>query len=78
MFASSHVSYYGQPIGLIVASDRGAAYGAVYAVDVTYTNVKDPILTIDAAFDNGNETTMPGFDYVVGDVQSIKNVDILT
>ena len=49
MFASERVEYYGQPIGLLVADNRGAAYAGKFAVKVTYDDFQPPVLTIEEA-----------------------------
>ncbi|KAB7507098.1 putative aldehyde oxidase 1 [Armadillidium nasatum] len=67
---SDRVGYYGQPIGLIVASDRGAAYSGLYSIVVEYEDEQPPILTIADALAQGSTDTLPGMDFVFGDVDT--------
>ncbi|ESO95691.1 hypothetical protein LOTGIDRAFT_231915 [Lottia gigantea] len=49
VFCSGKVIYAGQPLGLIVAEDQMQANIAAGLVQVTYKNMKTPILSIDGA-----------------------------
>ncbi|XP_013162076.1 PREDICTED: indole-3-acetaldehyde oxidase-like [Papilio xuthus] len=46
ILASKRVSYYGQPIGLIVAGNQKLAIKAAELVQVKYKKIADPVLTI--------------------------------
>ncbi|CAL8082189.1 unnamed protein product [Orchesella dallaii] len=46
IFVSEKVQYAGQPVGLIMAENRQAAFDAVKKVNVIYDNVQRPILDI--------------------------------
>nr|XP_045608547.1 xanthine dehydrogenase/oxidase-like [Procambarus clarkii] len=52
VFAEGQVSYYGQPIGLVVASTLEVAKMAAGKVVVTYGAAQTPVLTIDQALEN--------------------------
>jgi len=72
-FATSTVSYCGQPIGLIVADTQAHADAAAKLVNVTYTNVLPPIITIDQAIGaNSFFPALPGIPTQMknGDVNS--------
>lgn len=67
VFASDRVGYYGQPLGLIVATGRSAAYAGRAAVQVTYDDIQPPVLTVQEAL----AQPLPPNQYspvVVGDV----------
>ncbi|XP_063842980.1 xanthine dehydrogenase/oxidase-like isoform X2 [Scylla paramamosain] len=49
VFASERVEYNGQPLGLLVATNRSAAYAGLEAVKVTYDDIQAPVITIDEA-----------------------------
>eukprot|EP01114_Cavostelium_apophysatum_P000968 TRINITY_DN1083_c0_g1_i1.p1 TRINITY_DN1083_c0_g1~~TRINITY_DN1083_c0_g1_i1.p1 ORF type:complete len:1374 (-),score=383.49 TRINITY_DN1083_c0_g1_i1:31-4152(-) len=49
LFVTSEISYYGQVLGLIVADTERHAEEAAKLVNVTYTNIQTPILTLDDA-----------------------------
>ncbi|KAG0710872.1 Xanthine dehydrogenase [Chionoecetes opilio] len=69
VFASERVEYYGQPIGLLVATNRGAAYAGRAAVKVTYEDQQPPVLTIEEAL--AKPLPMSQFPpVVVGDVSA--------
>eukprot|EP01137_Pigoraptor_chileana_P023873 Opistho-2@90910 len=79
LFASSIVSYYGQPIGLVVAVTRSIAQAAAKLVTVEY-EVKTPIFTIDDAIKAGSffELNDPLAKVVSGDVDSaLKQCDFV-
>ncbi|XP_042860846.1 xanthine dehydrogenase/oxidase-like [Penaeus japonicus] len=67
LFPKDRVSYYGQPIGLVVTKNRGAAYGAREAVKVTYDDIQPPVLTIEEALQKPPIKDDP---FVQGDVQA--------
>ncbi|XP_069995409.1 xanthine dehydrogenase/oxidase isoform X1 [Penaeus vannamei] len=67
LFPSNRVSYYGQPIGLIVTKNRGAAYGAREAVKVTYDDIQPPVLTIEDAL---QKHPIQGPPFKQGDVEA--------
>ena len=50
-----------------VSEDYGTALGAVYAVKVTYTNVKKPLLDMNEAIQQKSFFPKPCKDVVVGD-----------
>ena len=49
MLAEREIVFAGQAIGLIVAEDRLTALRAAALVNVNYSNIQKPILTIDQA-----------------------------
>ena len=51
VFASSRVTFYGQPIGLILADSAAHAQEAAKNVIITYKNQQPPILTIQEAIE---------------------------
>ncbi|KAK3879999.1 hypothetical protein Pcinc_015481 [Petrolisthes cinctipes] len=69
LFATDRAMYHGQPLGLILATDRGAAYAGRAAVQVTYGDIQTPVLTIDQALQNPLPPGQPD-PIVMGDVQA--------
>ncbi|XP_068204498.1 xanthine dehydrogenase/oxidase-like isoform X2 [Palaemon carinicauda] len=69
LFPSERVSYYGQPLGLLVTEGRGPAYGALGAVKVTYDDIQPPVLTIDEALQKPFPEGQPE-PFVQGDVEA--------
>ena len=51
LFATNHVHYAGQAVGLIIAKTRNIAIQAAKMVKVRYTNVKKPVLSIKEALE---------------------------
>ncbi|XP_069165338.1 xanthine dehydrogenase/oxidase-like [Procambarus clarkii] len=49
LFPEERVLYYGQPLGVLVATDRGAASAGLSAMKVTYDDIQPPVLTIQEA-----------------------------
>ncbi|KAK7074021.1 hypothetical protein SK128_004963 [Halocaridina rubra] len=69
LFPEERVSYYGQPLGLILTEGRDYAYAAVAAVKVTYDDIQPPVLSIDEALQSPlPDGQFPAF--VQGDVQA--------
>ncbi|XP_008214986.2 indole-3-acetaldehyde oxidase [Nasonia vitripennis] len=58
LFAEKEVQYAGQPYGMIVASDRYAAYEAVKKVKLIYENGprKRPLLTVEEVFASNDKS----------------------
>ncbi|CAL4088500.1 unnamed protein product [Meganyctiphanes norvegica] len=53
IFAEEGVLYCGQPIGLIVAEDRDIAVKAAKLVQIEYSDIETPVLTIQEALEKG-------------------------
>jgi xanthine dehydrogenase molybdopterin-binding subunit B len=71
LFADTEVYYAGQPIGLVVAANYEQAKRASYKVEVIYTDVKKPILTIaDAIKENSFHEKPTCGDLVYGDART--------
>ena len=51
LFASNHIHYAGQAVGLIIANTRDIAIKAAKLVEIRYINVKKPILSIKDALE---------------------------
>jgi xanthine dehydrogenase molybdopterin-binding subunit B len=51
IFISSKVEYAGQPVGLIVAKTRDAAFLGATKVRVTYENIETPIVKIEESLE---------------------------
>ena len=49
VFAKSRIKSAGQPLGLILAESRDAAFAGVKKVHVAYSDIKPPLLTIKEA-----------------------------
>ncbi|KAI8507313.1 hypothetical protein Bbelb_146930 [Branchiostoma belcheri] len=49
IFSSDELLYAGQPVALVIADTQARAYAMANAVQVTYTDLKPPILTIQDA-----------------------------
>ncbi|XP_037293387.1 xanthine dehydrogenase 1 [Manduca sexta] len=58
VFCDGTVKYHGQPLGIVVAESYGAASAAAGLVDVTYKNVKTPVLTIEEARKDSSRVTL--------------------
>jgi len=69
LFCSGHVEYVGQPVGLIVAENNGAAIAASNMVKVTYTDAQPPIVTIEDAIKAGSFFPKPD-DLILGDAET--------
>lgn len=69
LFPSDRVSYYGQPLGLLVTEGRSPAYAALGAVKVTYDDIQPPVLTIDEALQQPLPEGQPE-PFVQGDVEA--------
>lgn len=54
IFASKQVSYYGQAIGLILADTQNHANEAAKKVQIAYSNIQAPILSIADAIKNNS------------------------
>nr|XP_053653015.1 xanthine dehydrogenase/oxidase-like [Cherax quadricarinatus] len=69
LFPEERTMFYGQPLGVIVATGRSAASAGQRAVKVTYDDIQSPVLTIEEAL---KEPLPPdqGFPFVEGDVQA--------
>lgn len=53
VFVEERSKYAGQPVGMIVAQDRDTAVRAAKMVEVTYEDVKKPVVTIEQALTEG-------------------------
>lgn len=70
IFADERVEYYGQPLGVMVATTQAAAAAAAAAVQVQYADIQQPIVTIQQALEAGQvlpENMMTGGVSLVGD-----------
>lgn len=52
VFASERVEYHGQPLGLLLATNRGSIYAGLAAVKVTYDDIQAPVTTLEEALNN--------------------------
>ncbi|ODN04991.1 Indole-3-acetaldehyde oxidase [Orchesella cincta] len=81
IFVESRIRYAGQPVGLLVATDKYTAFGARSKVIVTYDNVEAPVLDMrDSIRDNaevnakGKEKTSLAFPCRGINAQTAKNM----
>ncbi|XP_071749529.1 uncharacterized protein [Lepeophtheirus salmonis] len=55
IFSSGSIHFAGQPIGMIVAESRSTALKAAGSVEITYKDLKKPILTIEDALKDSSK-----------------------
>lgn len=70
VFASNKVQYHGQAIGLIVATTKDIAIAAAGMVLVKYSEVMEPILTIEDAIRANSYFDSRGIEFTKGNVES--------
>jgi len=70
---ATNIEYYGQTIGIIIADTQDHANAAAKLVEVTYSNVGTPILTIEDAI--AKNSYFPDYGYFIGPVVSGNIVD---
>ncbi|XP_067671007.1 uncharacterized protein [Haliotis asinina] len=70
LFCSGKVLFAGQPVGLILAETQAAADEAVKKVDITYTDVRTPILTLDDAIEKESFFANPLVEHRLGDPET--------
>ncbi|KAL4223518.1 hypothetical protein ACF0H5_016989 [Mactra antiquata] len=70
VLASSKVEYCGQPVAIVIAEDYGTALGAVYSVKVSYSNIKQPIVTLEDGIKQQSYFPNPCQDKIVGDPET--------
>lgn len=70
VLCSGDVLYAGQALGIIVAVDEDTANRAAKQVQVTYTDQKPPILSIEDAIKQGSYFPNPGKEVKKGDAQT--------
>lgn len=70
VFADKEVSYCGQPLGVVIAISHEIAKKAAKFVQINYTNIKKPILTIEDALRENSFHPKPIDDLVIGNAQS--------
>lgn len=58
IFCSGEVQYYNQPVGVIVAETQHIADRAANLVDVTYSNVKKPVIDVKEAVKDPNRLSL--------------------
>ena len=68
VFASERVEYHGQPLGLLVATNKTAAQAGLAAVKVTYDDIQAPVTTIEEALTKPLPPN-PFPPVVIGDVE---------
>eukprot|EP00252_Welwitschia_mirabilis_P010739 TRINITY_DN2419_c0_g1_i7.p1 TRINITY_DN2419_c0_g1~~TRINITY_DN2419_c0_g1_i7.p1 ORF type:complete len:1017 (-),score=216.35 TRINITY_DN2419_c0_g1_i7:1040-4090(-) len=73
LFASSRVDYYGQALGLIVAKTKDIADTAAKSVKITYSDVVQPVLTIEDAIKHNSFFDSRDFEFQKGNVDSYFN-----
>jgi xanthine dehydrogenase/oxidase len=69
LFCDDYVSYVGQAVGLVVAKTARQASEAARAVQITYKNVKKPLLTIQDAIAAQSFFPKPADDFVYGNAE---------
>ncbi|KAL3680391.1 hypothetical protein R1sor_023347 [Riccia sorocarpa] len=78
VFASARVSFYGQAVGLIVATTKEMADSAAKLVDVTYADQKPPILSIEDAIAANSFFDERGVDFKTGSTEeAFKVADVV-
>ncbi|KAL2612676.1 hypothetical protein R1flu_024368 [Riccia fluitans] len=78
VFASNQVIFYGQALGLIVATSKEIADAAAKLVDITYTDQKPPVLTIEDAIAANSFFDERGVDFTAGSAEdSFKVADVI-
>ncbi|KAG6552063.1 hypothetical protein Mapa_006369 [Marchantia paleacea] len=78
VFASTRVKYYGQALGLIVATSKEIADAASKLVDVTYTDQNPPILTIEDAIAADSFFSERGADFKYGSTEeAFEEADVI-
>ncbi|XP_069131710.1 xanthine dehydrogenase-like [Argopecten irradians] len=70
LFCSGQVSFYGQPLGLIIAEDEDTARSASNKVKVTYSNLKPPIMTMADAIAKQSIHPNLADEFVEGDAET--------
>lgn len=75
LFAENLIEFCGQPIGIVVAKTEAEAQAAANNVNIKYTNIKKPIITIDEAIEAKSFNFHPLVsDHTKGDAEeAIKN-----
>ncbi|XP_046576122.1 probable aldehyde oxidase 2 [Haliotis rubra] len=70
LFCSGKVLFAGQPVGLILAETQTAADEAAKKVDITYSDVSTPILTLDEAIEKESFWANPLAEHRLGDPET--------
>ncbi|XP_058101391.1 uncharacterized protein LOC131245742 [Magnolia sinica] len=70
VFASNKVQYHGQAVGLVVAATKDIAIAAAEMVVIKYSDVKEPIITIEDAIRANSFFDSRDIDFAKGNVES--------
>ncbi|KAL4224843.1 hypothetical protein ACF0H5_015539 [Mactra antiquata] len=80
VLCSGQVMYAGQPVAIVVADNEETAYSAARSINITYTDIKPPVLTIQEAIEKQMIFPNVAEDIIVGNAEDAisKSAHVIT